>query len=141
MDSLIATLDEYLVQKSPVTLPDSVREFLVKVGPWIALVLLVLTLPVVLLALGLGAFLAPFLGVGYATGFGVVTLLSLVQIGLLVLALPGLFARKRSAWMLLFYQQLVGAVGSLWQGAVVGMLLGLLIGLFFLFQVRSKYVN
>lgn len=141
MDSLIATLDEYLVQKSPVTLPDSVREFLVKVGPWIALVLLVLTLPVVLLALGLGAFLAPFLGVVYATGFGVVTLLSLVQMGLLVLALPGLFARKRSAWMLLFYQQLVGAVGSLWQGSVVGMLLGLLIGLFFLFQVRSKYVN
>ena len=46
MDTLIATLDEYLVKKAPFALPDGVKEFIVRFGPWISLVLLVLSLPV-----------------------------------------------------------------------------------------------
>jgi len=141
MDQLIATLDEYLVKKAPFQLPDNVKELLVKFGPWISIVLLVLLVPILLLALGLGTIFMPFGGVGYATGFGLAAIFAIVQIALLVMELPGLFARKKSAWMLMFYEQLIGFVGSLVSGSVVGAIIGTLIGLYFLFQLRTKYVN
>ncbi len=141
MDQLIATLDEYLVKKAPFQLPDSVKEFLVKFGPWISIVLLLLLLPLLLLALGLGTIFMPFGGVGYATGFGLAAIFAIVQIVLLVMAIPGLFGRKKSAWMLMLYEQLIGFVGSLVSGSVVGAIIGTLIGLYVLFQLRTKYVN
>lgn len=141
MDQLIATLDEYLVKKAPFQLPDSVKELLVKFGPWISIVLLVLLVPILLLALGIGTILMPFGGVGYATGFGLAAIFAIVQIVLLVMAIPGLFARKKSAWMLMFYEQLIKFVGSLVSGSVVGAIIGTLIGLYVLFQLREKYVN
>lgn len=136
---LIATLDEYLVKKAPFQIPDGGKEMLVKFGPWIAIVLLVLTLPLLLFALGLGTLLVPFAGMSYATGFGLSSLLALVQVALLVLALPGLFARKMTGWMYLFYSQLASVVGSLLLGSIVGAVVGGLIGLYILFQVREKY--
>lgn len=81
----------------------------------------------------------PFAGVAYATGFGIVFWFTIAQIALLVLALPGLFARKLSGWMFLFYEQLVSFVGSLLLGSIVGAIVGAVIGLYFLFQVREKY--
>ena len=141
MDQSIATLDEYLVKKAPFQLPDSVKELLVKFGPWITLVLLVMLLPFLLVALGIGTFLMPFGGVGYATGFGLDAIFALVQIVLFGMALPGLFARKKSAWMLMFYAQLISLLGSLLTGAIISGLIGALIGLYFLFQLRTKYVN
>lgn len=139
IDGLIATLDDYLVKKAPFQLPDSGKEFLVKFGPWISLVLLVLPLPVLLLALGLGTLFMPFAGVAYASGFGLSAVLALVQIALLVLALPGLFARKMAGWKLLFYEQLVSMVGSLLAGAIIGGLFWGVISLYLLFQIREKY--
>lgn len=141
MDQLIATLDEYMVKKAPFQLPDSVKELLVKFGPWISLVLLVMLLPFLLVALGIGTILMPFGGVGYATGFGLAAIFALVQIALLVMALPGLFARKKSAWMLMFYEQLVSLVGALVTGSIIGGIIGAIIGFYFLFQLREKYVN
>lgn len=141
MDQLIATLDEYLVKKAPFQLPDSVKELLVKFGPWITLVLLVLLLPLLLVALGIGTIFVPFGGVGYAAGFGLTAIFALVQIALLVMALPGMFGRKKSAWMLMFYEQLVSLLGALLTGSIVGGIIGALIGLYFLFQLRTKYVN
>ena len=139
MDTLIATLDEYLVKKAPFALPDGVKEFIVRFGPWISLVMLVLSLPVLLVALGISTVLMPFASVAYATGFGIVFWLTIAQVVLLVLALPGLFARKMAGWMFLFYEQLVSFVGSLLLGSVVGAIVGVVIGLYFLFQVRDKY--
>jgi len=59
-------------------------------------VLLILTLPLLLVALGLGTVLMPFGGPRYAAGFGLLTIVVIVQLGLMVAALPGLFARKMS---------------------------------------------
>jgi hypothetical protein len=132
-------LDYYLVQKAPFQIPGHGREIIVKYGPWIAVVLLVLSLPPLLLALGLGALVVPFGGVAYAAGFTYVTLLVLVNIALLVAALPGLFARKMSGWNLLFYAQIVGFITSLLMGSVVSGLVMLVITLYILFQVRGLY--
>jgi hypothetical protein len=136
---LIGFLDYYLVKKAPFQIPDGGREAIVKFGPWIVVVLLVLTLPALLLVLGIGTALIPFGGVGYATGFGVAAVGLIIQVALEVMALPGLFARKLSGWRLMFYATLVGIVTSLLSGSIVGAILGGLIGLYILFQVRGLY--
>lgn len=138
---LVGFLDYYLVQKAPFQIPAELKELLVKFGPWIALILLILSLPGLLLMLGLGTAMVPFGGVGYAAGFTYLTVLLLAQLVLLGLALPGLFKRKMSAWTLLFYSQLVGIVLSLLSGAILGAIIGGLIGLYILFQIRALYVN
>lgn len=139
LDRLIATLDDYLVKRAPFQIPEGGKELIVRFGPWISLILLVLTLPLVLAALGIGAIFAPFAGVQYATGFGLAAILACVQIVLLVIALPGLFARKMSGWTLILYSELLSLLSSVLSGAIVSGLIGALIGLYILFQVRTKY--
>ena len=136
---LIGFLDYYLVTKAPFHIPGNVKEWLVQYGPWITIVLMVLTLPALLIVLGLGSLLIPFAGVGYASGFGFRAIGLVVEIGLTLMALPGLFARKMSGWTLLFYARVVSIVANLLAGAVVSALVGGIISLYVLFQVRSLY--
>lgn len=138
---LIGFFDYYLVKKAPFQLPAEVKEFLVKFGPWIALVLLLLSLPGLLLMLGVGTAFMPFGGAAYMIGFSYLTIVLLAQLVLLGLALPGLFKRKMSAWRLIFYSQLVGIAFSLLSGSILGALIGGLIGLYILFQIRPLYVH
>jgi len=136
---LVGFLDFYLVKKAPFQLPDTVKEWIVKWGPWITVVLFILSLPPLLFVLGVGTILMPFGGVGYARGFTIAVLLLFVQVGLMLAALPGLFARRMGGWQLMLYAQLVGIVASLLSGSIVGGLLGGLIGLYILFQIRPLY--
>ena len=136
---LIGFLDFYLVKKAPIQLPDNVKEWIVQYGPWITMVILVLTLPLLLAVLGVGTVLMPFAGIGYATGFGFVAIGLIIEIGLTVMALPGLFARKMSGWTLLFYARLVSIVANLLAGAIVSALVVGVISLYVLFQVRPLY--
>ena len=135
----IGFLDYYLVRKAPFQIPNEAKEWIVQYGPWITIVLLVLTLPALLFVLGLGAALVPFGGIGYATGFGYLTLGLIAQIGLTLGALPGLFARKTSGWTLLFYARIVSLVFTLLAGSIVSALVGGLISMYILFQVRPLY--
>jgi hypothetical protein len=136
---LMGFLEFYLVQKAPFQIPDGGKEWIVKYGPWITVVLLILSLPLILIALGIGTVLVPFAGVGYATGFGYLAILTLVTVGLQVAALPGLFARKMSGWNLIFYSRIVSFIGSLLMGALISAILGALISLYILFQIRPLY--
>lgn len=45
--------DEYLVDKAPFQIPDSVREFLVKAAPYVTAVELLFLLPAILAVIGL----------------------------------------------------------------------------------------
>ena len=136
---IIGFLDFYLVKKAPFQIPEAGREWIVKFGPWIALVLMVLSLPFVLALLGLGTMLAPFAGVGYATGFGLAAVFLLAHFALMIFALPGLFARKLSGWNLMFYAQIASLVGSLVGGSIIGGLIGAVIAFYIMFQVRGLY--
>jgi hypothetical protein len=136
---LIGFLDFYLVKKAPFQIPAAGREWIVQYGPWIAVVLLVLSLPAALFVLGVGTTLMPFGGWGYATGFGLAAIALVIHLVLMVLALPGLFARKMSGWTLMFYAQIVSAVSSILAGSILGGLIGALISLYILFQVRVLY--
>lgn len=140
IDGVIAQLDAYFGTGCPVQLPDGVREFFVRFGPWVTLVVLIISVPAMLAALGIGTILSPFLG-PKITGFGVTWLLGVVQTGITAVALPGLFRRQYASWRLMFIGQSLGIAGNLLSGAILGTVLGALIGLFLLFQLRPKYVH
>jgi hypothetical protein len=74
-----------------------------------------------------------------AASFGISAVFLIVQLGLEVAALPGLFARKMSGWKLMFYAMLVGFVHSLVSYAIISGIIATLIGLYILFQIRTKY--
>ena len=122
-------LNIYFGQKAP-TLPDNVKEFIVKYGPYISLVLMVLSLPAILLAFGI---------TGITTSFSLGALLSLAVVVLNVMALPGLFKRRLSAWRLMYYSSLVSALGALLAVNLGGLIIGAVISFYFLFQIRSLY--
>ena len=137
---LIGFLDFYLVKKAPFQIPEAGKEALVKFAPWIAVIALVLSLPVfyLLFAGGVSAFVAAWL-LREAGGFGILAIPTIISFGLLAAALPGLFARKMSGWTLAFYGELVIIVSQLHSGNIFSALIGGLIGLYLLFQIRPLY--
>lgn len=136
---LVGFLNFYLVTKAPIQIPEAGREAIVRYGPWVLVVLLVITLPAALFILGLGTLIAPFAGVNYATGFGLSAIGLLVTFALEVAALPGLFARKMSGWTLLFYARLASILFSLLAMNLGVAIVGGLLSLYLLFQVRALY--
>jgi hypothetical protein len=136
---LIGFLDYYLVTKAPFQIPEGGREAIVKYGPWVLVVLMLLSLPLLLLALGVTAIATPFAMASGSIGGFPWAVAACIQFALRAMALPGLFARKMSGWKLLFYAQLVGLAAALLAGSIVGFVIGGAIGLYILFQVRSLY--
>lgn len=131
----------YLVDKAP-PLPKEWKETLVKVAPWLVLVFSILSLPALLAIFGLGAFMMPFSylgGIRYGFNFFIDYLTSAVSIILGFIAIPGLFQRSRKAWYLLYYATLVGAVGNLLTLSLAGLVIGSLLSLYILFQVKEYY--
>lgn len=143
--SLETTLDEYFGKKAP-ALPKNIKEIIVKFAPYLAILGVIISLPGILIALGLGGFattmMVPYGGyrmMGYGQGWGVSLLLLVPVIILEIMAIPGLFKRKMMAWRYLFWAQLVTLVGSIVSFNIVGALIGAVIGFYLLFQVRSYY--
>jgi hypothetical protein len=139
------TLDLYFNQKAP-QLPAEIKELLVRFAPWITLVLLLITLPLVLVALGLGALVAPFaflIGPGYGISYGVTYTISMliiaVSLVLEALSIPGLFQRTRQGWRYAYWAMVVNVVGSLIGLNILSAIVSAVIGFYLLFQVRSYY--
>ena len=142
---LIGFLDYYFVKKAPFQIPQAGREWLVRFGPWIAIVLLILWLPGLLWLLNVGSAWGPFGSPGYYPAYRYSTvywpwMLGLVAFfALMILALPGLFARRMSGWRLAFYAEVVSVITGLMVRDIVGALLGALIAFYVLFQIRPLY--
>lgn len=136
-------LDLYLVKKAPFQLPANIKELIVKYGPYITLILMILLLPIIIAALGLSAILLPMVGVAAGVTTGISTTINLLfAIAALVLealALPGLFSRSKVGWNFVFYGTLVSAVSYLVRLDIFSLVVGTLISLYFLFQIRSYY--
>lgn len=133
-------LAPFFTTKAPFQFPINFREGFVKYWPIVSLVLLVIALPGILVFLGLGAALVPVAYVGgIGTGFGytISMVLSLVGLVLGILALPGLFNRKRSGWVFSYYAQLLSILTSVFAFSLLGILIGLIF--LMLFQVRDYY--
>lgn len=141
MKQLDTLLETYLVHKAP-ALPPKWKEVLVKFLPWIVLIVLILALPGVLILLGISAFVLPTSALMIPDAAGGISLAVIFLIATIILdalAVPGLFKRSKSAWNLLFYSTLLSAVHSLISFNLGGLIIGTLISLYLLYQIKSYY--
>lgn len=147
---LIGFLDYYFVKKAPFQIPPAGREWLVRFGPWIVVILLIFAVPPVLFVLRRGAWTPIAIGGyrwgdpgayswGYAYGYWPWMLGILLHFGLMAAAVPGLFARRMSGWRLAFYAELVSVAAAVLSLAIVSGLVFALIAFYVLFQIRPLY--
>lgn len=134
--------ETYLHKKAPFHIPPNFREWIVKYGPWIDLILLILALPVIVAALGVSLLFFPFVTAfnPFASVFGIISwLVTLAAFVLEIAALPGLFKRSLKSWYLVYYAVLVGALGNLLHRDIFGFVVGTAISLYILFEIKEYY--
>lgn len=145
--SLIDKIDfycnTYLVQKAPYTLPDNVKEIIVKYGPYASLIVLIFSLHTLFTLLGLNAVLSPFAGyINHSFSYTIYNWFSVITMVISAIALPGLFKRSLKSWRLMFYVsllQLVPAILTLNLSSLIVSLITITISFYFLFQIKSYY--
>jgi len=146
MQQLETFFEDLFLKKIGYQLPASAKETLVKVAPWITLIILVLSIPAILAVFGLGSFVGSMgLAFGVTLGFryylGIAVLA--VQAVLMAMSISGLIKREMKGWRLVYYSSLVsvvyGIISAYGVGSVIWSLLGSAIGLYILFQVKSYY--
>lgn len=138
------TLELYFVKKAP-ALPTNIKDILVKIAPYLVIISLIMTIPAILLLLGLGGFATTIAPAGGADAvatlpnmwIGIILLIPVVILD--AMAVPGLFARKAIGWKYIFWAQLIGVVSSIIQFNIIGGLIGAIIGFYILFQIKSHY--
>ncbi len=123
-------------------LPENIKEILVKISPYLAIVGVVMSLPAIMAVLGLGALAAPFAvlgGVSTFANFSLSIIFVIINTVIMAMAIPGLFARTQKAWQLMFYSSLISAVSSLISMNLGSLIIGTAISFYFLLQVKSYY--
>lgn len=156
---LEAWLYDMLVYKAPFQLPDSAKEWIVKYGPWVALVGGILAalfvIPATLTALSFTGYTSAMLGVYGASVAATAPVLYLalavfaLQLILLFVAVPMLLKRQRKGWLLVFYADIISLAYTLVNsftygfsfGTLLSGLIGAVIGFYVIFQIRSYYKN
>ncbi len=138
----MAALDGLLGNRAPIQIPGKLKFLMAKFGHWLVIGLMVLVLPGQLISLGWRAGMLPFASMGgtdstLQVAFALATLLFLIV--MLIMALPGLHGRKVIGWQLLMLCNVINMAYGLLNGGIVGPILGLVIGLYVLFQVRRYY--
>ncbi|MEI6559589.1 MAG: hypothetical protein WCO00_14395 [Rhodospirillaceae bacterium] len=136
-------LDDLLGSKAPIQIPGKVRYLMAKFGHWLVMGLMVLVLPGQLIALGMRAAMLPFAsmaGTDSSLKLALALAMLLFLIVILIMALPGLQGRKVVGWQLLVLGNGINLVYGLLTGGIVGPILGALIGLYVLFQLRRYYL-
>lgn len=164
LSKLESSLNDVFVKKAPFQLPEKAKKVIVKYLPWLNLVLGVLTLWGVYViwqwahsvskVVDTLNQLSNYYGISepvsrsLSIGIWLALIVLLAEALLYIAAFPAIRARKKSGWYLLFYAMLVNVVygvvilftdyGGL--GSFIGSLIGSVVGLYFLFQIRSTYL-
>lgn len=135
------TLETYFLHKAP-ALPKDIKELIVKYGPWLVLIGLIFSIPAVLAVFGLGAVLSPLLllaGPRLGAGFTVAWIFLAASLVLEAFALPHLFKRAKKGWTLMYYATLLGVIENILMFNIAGLLIGSILSLYILFQIREYY--
>lgn len=139
-----AEIEKVVLSKNIPGLPENVKELIVKLSPWFAVISMIMLAPIILAAFGLSALALPFSylgGMHYGFGYTLGLIFSFGMIVLELIAIPGLFKRQEKAWRLMFYATLLSLVQQLFSFNFGGMVIGAIISFYFLFQVKSKYTK
>src|SRR6185436_16278487 len=111
--------DEYLVRKAPFHLPEGLKEFLVKIAPWVTIIVMVLAIPLILAALGFSIALAPaaaVAGKGFGGLFWVSWVITLASFALEIMAIKGLMHREIRGWRFVYWASLLSVVSTILMG-------------------------
>lgn len=135
-NDVVAMLGNYF-DKAP-ALPANVREGLVKVAPWLALIFGILGLLSGIGALGFTP-LAMVGGVHTGALFVVSGVLTIIASFWLLMAYPKLAKRQERGWMMLFWVEVLDLLSMLVVFNLVGFIIGGLIGFYLLYQIKSYY--
>jgi len=141
LKQLDETLDLYLKQKAP-AIPQDIKDLIVSFAPWINILLMLLAVPALIGILGLSTRVNRW-AYWSGTGMGMTYYISMALLGLTLLlrgmAIPGLLSRNIKGWQFVYYSIYVDAVHSLLSYNIVGAIIGALIGLYVLFQIKDAY--
>ena len=135
------SLETYFLHKAP-KMPQEIQDLIVKFGPWLLLLMLIISVVGLLSAFISGTFIMPF---AYAAGqtvglmFTVSWVLSIVILVIDALALPGLFRRDIKAWRLLFLGTLIAIVQYVVSLNILGLIIASAISFYILFQIKHNY--
>jgi len=130
--------EDIFLKKAP-AMPSSVKEMIVKYGPYITLVILVLSLPAVLFIFGIGAALTPYYMMAGRAGISLLSIFLIVCLVMEGLSIPGLMARKISGWNWAYWALLLNIVYSVLSLRVFEALISAAVGLWVLFQIKEYY--
>lgn len=142
--SSFVMLDNIFVRRAP-QLPKGLKKWIVRYGPWIILVILIISLPVIILAASIGADALPlgiFVNPKGGAGFSIGVFFFLVEVILVVAALTGLLRKLKQGWNLMLYALFVNIAANLVKDGlqgIVSLIITVIISLYILFQVRSYY--
>jgi len=142
VNDLEKKLDEFFTKKVW-QLPKKAREVIVKIAPYLAILSLVMTIPMILALLGF-SFLTPFYflkGIHFGLTYAVSLIFLLVGAILAVIIIPGLFKREKRVWRIMFWMSLINAVSSLLKMDLGGLIIGTGLSWYVLFQVKEYYTK
>jgi hypothetical protein len=144
LNDLAKILDGYYA-KLP-ALPKGLKDFIVSVSPWFALVFGILAVLSGIAAFGTLSFMSPFAVVAGSGRFALTAILSTVillgQGAIELMAFSPLKTRIIRGWNLLYYSLILGFLSSVITLSVTSILngaIGALIGYYFLYQIKSYY--
>ena len=137
--------DQYLVRKAPWQMPNSWKEFIVKVLPRLVIISAVLSIPSIIGGLSMlfgwsygGPFWGPYRG-GAMPMLIVQLIVAIVVTVLHFKAFDPLRKRHIAGRMYAFYASLVSFIGNLLDGGRIGAIIGFVIGMYILFQIKEMY--
>ena len=134
-NDLIKMLENFFKQLPK--LPNNVTDILVQLAPWLSLIFGVFGIITGLGALGLSP-LAHLGGIDASFMVLATGIVSIVASVIMLLAYPKLVKRQYKGWELLFWSEIISAISAIIM-LYVGAVLGILIGLYLLFQIKSYY--
>jgi|SRR5579872_2932645 len=136
-DKIISITENWF--KNTPDLPTGIKEILVIITPWIALVFGIISVIGSLIVIR-SLFMPSVSG---SSGLSPISaLLGLVSSILLAAAFPGTKSRRLEGWTFLYWSQMVSVVNILINfnlAAVISAIISFIIGFYLLFQIKSYY--
>lgn len=146
MDQLEKFFDDLFLRKISFQLPTNVKDVIVKIAPWVVLIIIIISIPAVLSLFGLGSFLGgmnPMVPYGFSSRYYLGLIVLTAQVILMIMAFSPLQKREAKGWTYIYYSQLISGAYALLTsynvGAFVWSIIATGIGLYIIFQVKSYY--
>lgn len=140
LNSVVIYLEQ-LYAKLP-SLPANIKEFIVMVTPWLALIFGILGVLGSLSAFGISVVASPLVALGggfsAATGLIVATVIGLIASVMELIAFPALLNKKMSGWTMLFWVEALGVLSAVISLSGFGVIMAL-VWYYFIFQIKSYY--